>query len=198
MKKAAAQPRNWMFALVAAAALAVMLIPYIRAWSPDTGITRFIVIGREFNERGLPVFQSTSKYMDLYPPSRCGFDGQYYAQLALDPLLRNPYLNRAIDNPPYRGRRMLFPWIAWLAGLGRPFWVLNVYAALNPVFWLGFAVMMAALFRPHGWAGLAGFAAMLLTCGILESMRRSLTDFPAFVLMTLAMMIGGARGAGVV
>jgi hypothetical protein len=53
------------------------------------------------------------------------------------------------------------------------------------------------LFRPYGWVGVAGFSAMLLTCGILLSMRSSLTDFPAFVLMTLAVMIGGTGGAGV-
>ena len=89
------------------------------------------------------------------------------------------------------------PWLAWLGGLGRPFWILNVYAALNLVFWIGFVVMMAVLFRPYGWAGLGGFSAMLMTCGIIESMRSSLTDFPGFVLMTLAMMVGGAGGAAV-
>ena len=37
---------------------------------------------------------------------------------------------------------------------------------------------------------------MLLTCGISESITRSLTDFPAFVLLTLAAVVGGAGGAG--
>ena len=37
---------------------------------------------------------------------------------------------------------------------------------------------------------------MLLTCGIVESMYGALTDFPAFVLMTLAAVVGGSRGAG--
>ena len=75
--------------------------------------------------------------------------------------------------------------------------MLNVYSALNPLFWIGFAFMMARLFRPYGWRGLAGFAAMLLTCGVIESMWGSLTDFPAWVLMTLAVMIGETAGAGV-
>jgi hypothetical protein len=57
---------------------------------------------------------------------------------------------------------------------------------------------MAVLFRPHGWAGLAGFSAMLMTCGIIESMRASLTDFPSFVLLTGAMMAGGTGGAVIV
>jgi hypothetical protein len=191
------RPSLWVFALVGAGAFAVLLGAYIRIWSPTYGITRFIIIGHEFNQRGLAVYRATPKYMDPYPPDRWGFDGQYYAELSLDPLLRDPQIKQAIDNPPYRARRILMPWLAWLGGLGRPFWVLNVYAGLNLAFWLGFVVMMAVLFRPHGWAGVAGFAAMLLTCGIIESMRSSLTDFPAFVLMTLAVMLGGTGGAGV-
>ncbi len=80
---------------------------------------------------------------------------------------------------------------AW-AGL---FWVLNAYAALNLVFWVGLAVLLAVLFRPYGWAGLAGFAAMLLTCGVIESLWASLTDLPGVFLMTLAVFLGGGGGA---
>lgn len=191
------RPSIWVFVLVGAGAFALLLGTYIRIWSPEYGITRFIIIGHEFNQRGLDVYRATPKYMEPYPPDRWGFDGQHYAQLSLDPLLRDPKIKQAIDNPVYRSHRILLPWLAWLGGLGRPFWVLNVYAGLNLVFWLGFVVMMAVLFRPYGWAGVAGFSAMLLTCGILLSMRSSLTDFPAFVLMTLAVMIGGTGGAGV-
>jgi hypothetical protein len=191
------RPSGWIFALVGAGAFAILLGAYIRIWSPDYGITRFINIGSEFNQRGLDVYRATPKYMDPFPPDRWGFDGQHYAQLAFDPFLRDPQIKQALDSPPYRARRIFMPWLAWLGGLGRPFWVLNVYAGLNLVFWLGFVAMMAVLFRPCGWAGVAGFAAMLLTCGIIESVRGSLTDFPAFVLMTLAVMIGGTGGAGV-
>jgi hypothetical protein len=168
---------------------------YAQVYSPEFGITKLLQIGHEFDNRGLAVFRATPKYID--PSSRWGFDGQLYAELGLDPLLRDPQLKIALDNPSYRSRRILMPWLAWLGGLGRPFWILNVYAALNLVFWIGFVVMMAILFRSYGWGGLAGFAAMLMTCGIIESMRGALTDFPGFVLMTLAMMLGGAGGAGV-
>jgi hypothetical protein len=169
----------------------------LRVYSPAYGLTPLIRIGSEFNRRGLAVYQATPKYIDPYPPHRWGFDGQHYAQIALDPLLLDPQIKTAIDNPPYRARRILLPWLAWLGGLGRPFWILNVYAALNFVFWLGFAAMMAVIFRPHGWAGLAGFSAMLLTCGVVESMWASLADFPGFNLMTLAVLAGGSGGAGV-
>jgi hypothetical protein len=182
---------------VGIAAFAFLLSVYARVWSPAYGITRFITIGREFNLRGIAVFRDTPKYMDPDPTNRWGFDGQYYAQLALDPLLRDPQLRTALDNPPYRARRILLPWLAWLGGLGKPIWILNAYAALNPIFWIGYAVMMGALFRPRGWAGAAGFAAMLLTCGVIESMRQSLSDFPAWVLMTGGVIAGGTAGAGI-
>jgi len=131
------------------------------------------------------------------PSDRWGFDGQFYAELALDPLLRDPQLKIALDAPAYRSRRILTSWLAWLGGFGRPFWILNVYAGLNLVFWTGFAVMMARLFPSLRLGWTRRFCAMLITCGIIESLRSSLTDFPGFVLVTLSMMIGRAGGAGV-
>jgi hypothetical protein len=194
-RQAFARPGTWAFVLVGTAAFVLLLGVFGRVYSPEFGITKFLVVGRDFDRCGLAVFRSTPKY--LGPGDSRGFDGQFYAELALDPLLRDPQLQVALDDPPYRARRILTSWLAWAGGLGRPFWILNVYAALNLVFWVGFAAMATRLFRPHGWAGLAGFAAMLMTCGIVESLRSSLTDFPSFVLMTLSMMIGGAGGAGV-
>lgn len=185
---------NWAFALVVAAALAAVLVTFVRTWIPGYGLTRMIPIGREFNRRGTAVYRATPKYMDPYPPDRWGFDGQLYAELSLDPLLRDPGLKTALDNPPYRADRILLSWLAWLGGLGHPYWVLNVFAALNGVFWLGYAALLVKLFRPFGWAGLAGCAAMLLTCGVVESIYRTLTDFPAFVLLIAAGMAGGVAG----
>lgn len=188
-------PPRWLFALIGAAAFAFLVRVYVGIWSPDYGITKFLTAGHEFDRLGIATYRATPKYMDPYPPHRWGFDGQLYAELALDPLLLDPDLGRALDNPPYRARRILLSWLAWLGGLGRPFWVLNVFAALNLVFWIGYAWLAARLFRPHGWAGLAGFSAVLLTCGIIECMHGSLTDFPSFVLMTSAVVLGGTGGA---
>src|SRR5205814_653505 len=82
-------------------------------------------------------------------------------------------------------------------GLGKPFWILNAYTALNLIFWIGFAWLGARLFMPHGWAGLAGYAAILVTCGVVESMQASLTDLPAFTLILAALVVGGTAGAGI-
>jgi hypothetical protein len=195
LRKAPAPPAVWAFILVGAAAFVLLASTFWRVYTPAYGLTKLIVAGSEFDGRGLASYRATPKY--IAPGDRWGFDGQYYAQIALDPLLRDPQLKQAVDDPRYRARRILLPWLAWLGGLGRPAWILNAYAAMNLVFWVGFSVLLIVLFRPHSWAGLAGFAAMLVTCGVIESMRASLVDFPAFVLLISALVLGGTGGAGV-
>ena len=194
-RQSISRPGPWLFVLAGGLALLLLLGAYGRNYAPGFGITRLLQVGQEFQTRGLAIYQTTPKYID--PSSQWGFDGQFYAEMSLDPLLRDPQMNHALDNPPYRARRILMSWLAWLGGAGQPFWILNVYTALNLVFWCGFAVIVGRLFRPLGWLGLAGFGAMLMTCGIIESMQGSLTDFPGFVLMSLALLLGGARGSGV-
>lgn len=186
-----------MFTLVGLAAFAFLLSVYVRIWTPEHGITKFLRVGREFDDRGLAVFRATPKFIDPFPAHRWGFDGQLYAEMALDPLLRDPQLHVALDDPPYRGQRILLSWLAWALGMGDPFRILNAYAALNLFFWVGFAWLTHRLFRAHGWAGLAGYAAILLTCGAIESMQASLTDLPSFTLILAALMAGGAAGAGI-
>ena len=49
-----------------------------------------------------------------------GNDGQQFLSLALDPLQQLPGTSAALDNPIYRGKRLLYPLLAYLAGLGQP------------------------------------------------------------------------------
>jgi len=49
-----------------------------------------------------------------------GNDGQQFLSLALDPLQLDPGSSAALDNPIYRGKRLLYPLLAWLLGLGQP------------------------------------------------------------------------------
>jgi hypothetical protein len=195
LKQFFARPTRGIFILLGVAAFFLIFSAYQRNYSPAFGITKLLQVGWEFNDRGLAIYRTTPKYID--PASQWGFDGQFYAELALDPLLRDPQMATALDNPPYRARRILLPWLAWVGGLGRPFWILNVYTALNLIFWIGYAFLLGRLFRPYGWRGLAGWASLLMTCGIIESMQGSLADFPGFVLMTAGLMLEGVSGAGV-
>ena len=188
-------PPRWAFALVAVAAFAFLLRVYAGIYTPEYGITKLLRVGQEFDARGTAVFRATPKFIDPYPAHKYGFDGQLYAEMALDPLLRDPQMALALDNPSYRAQRILLSWLAWALGFGKPFWVLNAFAALNLIFWAGFAWLALRLFSPHGWAGLAGYSAVLLTCGVVESMQASLTDLPSFTLILAALMVGGTAGA---
>lgn len=49
-----------------------------------------------------------------------GNDGQQFLALALDPIQLEPGTSAAVDNPIYRGKRLLYPLLAWLLGLGQP------------------------------------------------------------------------------
>jgi glycosyltransferase involved in cell wall biosynthesis len=49
-----------------------------------------------------------------------GNDGQQFLTLALDPLQADPGTSAALDNPIYRGKRLLYPLLAWLLGFGQP------------------------------------------------------------------------------
>jgi hypothetical protein len=49
-----------------------------------------------------------------------GNDGQQFLTLALDPLQSDPGTSAALDNPIYRGKRLLYPLLAWLLGFGQP------------------------------------------------------------------------------
>lgn len=188
---------RWAFVVVALLAFGFFLRVYAGIWTPEHGITKFLRVGQEFDARGTQVFRETPKFIDPYPAHRWGFDGQLYAEMALDPLLRDPHLHVALDNPPYRAQRILLSWLAWIFGLGQPFWVLNAYAAMNLIFWVGFAALAGKLFAPLGWRGLACYGATLVACGVIESMQASLTDLPSFTLMLAAMMVGGTAGAGI-
>lgn len=118
-------------------------------------------------ELGVPVF---SKY---------GYDGQFYAQLSLDPLLLTDDLNRALDNPSYRARRIGLPALAAILGLGKVELTLRIYVFLNFAFWMLLAWVLLRVYSPDSWRDFALLASILWTSGTLISLSRSLTDFPA-------------------
>ena len=49
-----------------------------------------------------------------------GNDGQQFLVLATDPFQLDPATARAVDNPIYRGKRLMYPLLVWLTGLGQP------------------------------------------------------------------------------
>ena len=152
-------------------------------FSPQTGFTSLIRFGGTWQERrhsavqGLPL---------ATVPASNGYDGQFYAQVALDPLLRSPELAQALDAPNYRARRILTPAVAALFGLGDPWWTLQAYALFNVLSWLLFAWFLHRHIGGSDWIAFARWVGCMFSLGVLDSVRQSLVDLPALLLMALA------------
>ncbi len=151
-------------------------------WDAETGLTELLRFGDEFAGRripavaGLPVASVPGK----------GYDGQFYAQLAVDPRVWRPEVQRALDVPAYRAQRILLPLLAHLTG--RPWWILHAFALTNVAAWLLFAFWWwreTAELAPARalWLWLAG----VLSLGALDSLRFSLVDLPAALLLVVAL-----------
>jgi len=118
-------------------------------------------------------------------PGSGGYDGQFYVQLAMDPSLRHEEFEDAIDAPAYRSRRILMPATAWLLGLGKPAWIIHVYSLLNIACWVFTAVLLLKWMDINDKKGLAKWVACLFSLGALDSVRFSLTDLPATLLIAV-------------
>ena len=168
----------------AAGALIILFLASVaRFYHPGTGFTALIVFpaGHDYEVpalRGVPHYD----YQDI------SYDGQFYAQLALDPLLKDPAIDRAMDMAPYRARRILFSWTAYALGLGRPAWILEAYALQNVASWLLLAVLLTRWMPLTTGRGLALWAACLFAHGMMWSVRFALLDVPSLVLITIAVI----------
>jgi hypothetical protein len=164
------------------AVVMLFLMSVAKFYHPGTGFTALIGFPRGHESeapamRGVPHFD--------YPPW-ASYDGQFYAQRALDPLCRDPLTDRAMDLAPFRARRILFSWTAYAFGLGRPAWILEAYALQNVACWLLLAWLLTHWIPPLTARGLALWTACLLSHGALWSVRFALLDVPSLVLIVCA------------
>ena len=155
-------------------------------YAPQSGFLGLIYFGKEFKNTRL------AEVNKLAPPtlSRWGYDGQFYAQLALDPLLTRHDLAQALDNPHYRARRAGLSLLAYCLGLGKSAGVLQSYAVLNFAFWLLLLGMLGHFIGYRRPRDLLLAVSLLWSTGTLTSVERALTDLPAAVLCVLAVFLG--------
>jgi len=166
------------------------LIPALfvaRQFFPGHGLTKLLEVGPLFLPRALPQFQA----LNPVTTHRYGYDGQFYAQVAIDPLLRNPRLARALDVPEYRSRRILIPALAWLLGAGQPSAIVTAYILLTVAAWYVLLWLLLRFERPETVQDWLCVAATMLTTGALASLQRSLTDLPAATLLVGAGVLAG-------
>lgn len=169
---------------------------YERVDEAGKGWSRLIRFGTEFAPHALPRLKAVDHYVFKSSASRLGYDGQFYAQLALDPSLSDPAFNRALDNPSYRARRIGLPALAYCLGGGNPAWILQAYALVNLGFWFVLAIALLALLHPWTPLKVVAMAAALSTGGVLASMRDCLTDLPAAAMIMAGLAVGASSWGG--
>lgn len=153
-------------------------------WNRVTGFTSLEQFGDDWSTRRV----AELKDVPVATVKEGGYDGQFYAQLAVAPNITRPNVQLALDNPSYRARRMAMPLTAHFLGLGQPSAILSIYALLNVVAWL---VLAGVWWRevdassPHGAAVWLG---CMLSIGALDSVRMALTDLPATLLLVSAVL----------
>lgn len=97
--------------------LLLFTVAVARFFEPGLGFTSLLSIGAKLGKDTVPGLAAVPHHVYEDSP---GYDGAYYVQIALDPLLRSAELPGAIDNLHYRAKRILMSWLAWGLGAGQP------------------------------------------------------------------------------
>ena len=167
--------------IVMALVMAAVFVPHFHR---ETGLTSLIRFGERRRQDLAPELAGVPVYL---VPHHDGFDGQYYAHMALHPPWRYHDLREHYDFPAYRLRRIFLPTLAWALGLGKPWWVVHIYSWFNVAAWLGLAWFLTVWLPLTNWVNFGRWAGVLLSAGVLESLRGSLTDLPSLLMLLAGM-----------
>ena len=160
------------------------------AWSvwqfhdSQTGFSSLVIFGERMKPRLVPAIRDLP--LALSPGG--GYDGQFYAQMATDPFLRDPDIDRSLDLAPFRARRILFSWTAYVAGFGKPARVVEAYAVQNIVCWFALGLLAFHWFPPNTGRNVTLWVATAFAGGLLWSVRASLADGPSLLVIALGML----------
>ena len=192
-----AQPLRWWspWRVVCLVCVGLFLTGIGRFYDHTTGFTSLVSIGDKMGNDKVPALKAVPHH--VYEDS-FGYDGAYYIQIALDPLLTTPELKSSVDNLPYRAKRILLSWVAWLLGGGQPFWIVHIFPLLNVLSWLGLAGLLWRWFPPDRFDNFLRWAGVLFSHGVCMSVRHSLVDGPSLLLVagSVALIEAGRRNAG--
>jgi hypothetical protein len=153
---------------------------------PGRGFTYLLEIGDRQDARLLPEMRAAHPFelRDSW-----GYDGQFYAEIAMRPHLSDPMLAPAVDNLSYRARRILLSWTAWVFAGGNPIRAANAYAVQSLVAWLLLALLLTKWFPPCGWGNFLRWACVLYSFGMCHSIRASLVDGPSLLLIAFGLAL---------
>jgi hypothetical protein len=180
-------PRSSLWRWLAyAAAMGGFLWVLAHFYLPGKGYTALVMFGADNGHGSLAELQGIDHYVS---EDLLGYDAQYYAQIALRPRLSDPELTRVVDSLPYRARRILLAWTAWLAGGGDPARTLQAFAVQNVVAWLLLAVVLLRWFPPTSWGNFFRWGGVLFGAGMMWSVRGALLDGPSLLLIAVAVAL---------
>jgi hypothetical protein len=165
--------------------LSLLILPIVRVaieFDSETYFTYLIRFGSTLNGKALKEVRDIPRAFG----GEVGYDGQHYAQIAIDPSLKNPQLQFASDDPPYRSRRIFVPALCYLLGLGKPWLILQVYALINLLFYALLLYGLVYFLKPNNIKHMLCVIAIMWTTGCLISIERALLDLPAAVLIFYA------------
>jgi hypothetical protein len=171
----------------------VLLVALV-AWAAVLGwIARGRLDGdvRGFIHAGLRYYHAAAfDDVPLFGPR--GYDGEFYAALATDPLLLRNDTTWGLDAPGYRARRIGVPLLAWVAGLGRPVDAIYAYVVIC---WLGAVAIVPLLaLRLHRTGTSEWWSLLALgAAGLVASVVRATPDGVAAMLI-LATLLAWQRG----
>ena len=154
-------------------------------YRPGTGFTSMLVIGSHFDRHAPAAIRKVPREIT----QGVGYDGQFYAQIATDPLLRDSdALQQSVDFLGFRARRVFFPAVAYVIGFGDTGRILQAYALLNVFAWLLLALLLLRWLPPGSIRPTLAWTACLLTHGMLASVNQALLDGPSMLLIAAAVV----------
>jgi len=178
-------PVRLAYALTVAAFLWVCSQFYL----PGKGFTYLIMFGAKESARFIPQLRAVDHY-ELENSS--GYDGAFYAEIAMQPKLTDPALRAGVDNLAYRARRILFCWTAYGLALGDPVRALHIFSVQNIACWLLLAGLMLRWFPATGWGNFFRWFGVLFSYGMCFSLRGSLVDGPSLLLIGVGVALAEA------
>ncbi len=167
-------------------AVVLMTSAFMSYRAPIHGFAWLPCFGQKFESRMTRDFKLNSGYTTVRD---WGYDGQFYAQLAIDPFILNPETKNAFDNFQFRARRPLFAMTAYVAGGGKPRAILQAYSTQNLVFWLALACILLKWLPPTCWQNTLRYVCILYSFGLINSIQFALLDGPAMTMIALAVLL---------
>jgi hypothetical protein len=187
---------NWRYIIIYAALLIRIGVEIGRFHNGDTGFSALVDFGDLFAARRVPQLAEVPIYTQV---RSAGYDGQFYAQLAVAGNPFDPGLRTALDSPAYRARRILLPALVHIAGLGEPAHIIQIYALANLFCLLVLAALLARWwFPPTDLQNLLRWTGTLFGAGMMVSVTRSLVDGPALLVVAVGARLveNGRRALG--